>query len=59
MIVVLPQLLLPKQQPSADAAAQRQEGHAGETLRCASCHAQIVQGEHMTVTEQAMAKIGA
>jgi nitrate/TMAO reductase-like tetraheme cytochrome c subunit len=27
-----------------------QEGHGGKTLRCTSCHSQIVQGSHMTVT---------
>jgi len=27
-----------------------QEGRQGKTLRCTSCHSQIVQGKHMTVT---------
>jgi nitrate/TMAO reductase-like tetraheme cytochrome c subunit len=27
-----------------------QEGRRGKTLRCTSCHSQIVQGSHMTVT---------
>ena len=27
-----------------------QEGRRGKTLRCTSCHSQIVQGKHMTVT---------
>jgi nitrate/TMAO reductase-like tetraheme cytochrome c subunit len=27
-----------------------QEGRRGKTLRCTSCHSQIVQGQHMTVT---------
>ena len=27
-----------------------QEGRRGKTLRCTSCHSQIVQGTHMTVT---------
>ena len=27
-----------------------EEGRRGKTLRCTSCHSQIVQGSHMTVT---------
>ncbi len=27
-----------------------EEGRRGKTLRCTSCHSQIVQGQHMTVT---------
>ena len=33
-----------------DHTPHMKEGHRGKTLRCTSCHSQIVQGSHMTVT---------
>ena len=61
-----PRRQLPPQRLPRDAAALRpgrfptaftfdhtphlEEGRRGKTLRCTSCHSQIVQGQHMTVT---------